>query len=81
MARNGDRPVSSRELDAHLQPMREDIRALVRDQREFAEFMTGAINSRAIQLQVHKSRQFWIGVAVSMMGVSVAAVGLLLSLH
>jgi hypothetical protein len=76
MPRNG-RAVTSAELDAHLRPMREDIRQLVNDQREFAEFMSGAINSRSIQERVHKSRQFWMGFGVSMTSVAVGALTLL----
>lgn len=81
MPRNGGRPVTSAELDAHLQPMREDIRELVKDQREFAEFMTGAISSRAIQETVRKSRHFWIGAALSLGSVAIAALGLLAAFH
>lgn len=80
MPRNG-RPVSSAELDAHLRPMREDIRQLVNDQREFAEFMSGAINSRSVQEKVRQSRHFWFGAAVSMGGVAIGAIGLLIRLH
>lgn len=81
MSRNGSRPVTSAELDAHLGPIREDVRALVKDQREFAEFMTGAISSRAIQESIRKSRHFWIGVALSMGSVALGALTLLLTSH
>lgn len=79
MSRNGGRPVTSAELDAHLGPMREDIRTLTTDQREFAEFMTGAVNSRAIQETVRQSRHFWMGTAVALAGVVIAALALLLT--
>jgi len=79
MPRNGGRPVTSAELDAHLRPMREDIRSLVKDQKDFAEFMTGAINSRAIQETVRKSRHFWIGSALSLGMVALGAIALLAS--
>lgn len=79
--RNGARPVTSAELDAHLTPMREDIAQLVTDQREFAEFMTGAISSRAIQEKVRTSRHFWIGVALSAGTIAVGALAILLSHH
>ena len=79
--RNGSRPVTSAELDAHLDPMRRDIRQLVKDQQEFAEFMTGAISSRAIQESVRKSRHFWIGFALSAVTIALGAVTLLATVH
>ena len=81
MPRNGGRPVTSAELDAHLRPMREDIRQLVDDQRSFAEFMTGAISSRSIQETVRKSRHFWLGTALSFGTMLVGAVLLLVTHH
>jgi len=81
MPRNGGRPVTSAELDAHLTPIREDIRRLVTDQREFAEFMTGAITSRGIQQTVMKSRHFWIGTALSFGTMLAGAVILLFTGH
>jgi len=81
MPRNGGRPVTSAELDAHLTPIREDIRRLVTDQREFAEFMTGAITSRSIQQGVMKSRHFWLGTALSFGTMLAGAVLLLVSHH
>ena len=80
MPRNGGRPVTSAELDAHLHPIREDIAQLVKDQRDFAEFMTGAITSRSIQQTVMKSRHFWIGTALSF-GTMLAGAVLLLLTH
>ena len=80
MPRNGGRPVTSAELDAHLTPIRDDIRELVKDQREFADFMTGAIVSREIQQGVMKSRHFWIGTALSF-GTMLAGAVLLLLTH
>ena len=80
MPRNGGRAVTSAELDAHLRPMRDDIRELVRVSREFQEFMTGAINSRAIQEKVGKSRHFWIGAAVAMFGGLAAAAGVIVAI-
>ena len=77
----GERAVTSAELDAHLRPMREDIRQLVSDQREFAEFMTGSVKSRALQEAVIKSRHFWIGAATAMFGGLIAAAGLIAQLH
>jgi len=81
MPRNGGRAVTSAELDAHLTPIREDIRELVKDQRDFAEFMTGAISSQTIQETVRKSRHFWIGSALSLGLVALGALTLLLSYH
>lgn len=80
MPRNG-RTISSAELDAHLSPIREDIRRLVDDQRAFAEFMTGAISSRSIQEGVRKSRHFWMGFGLSMSSVAIGTMTLLLRLH
>jgi hypothetical protein len=60
--------------------MREDIRALVTDQREFAEFMTGAINSRSIQETVRRSRHFWMGVSVAMFGGLATAAGVIVAI-
>lgn len=77
---NGERPVTAAELDAHLTPMREDISTLVSDQREFAEFMTGAIVSRAIQEKVLKSRHFWLGFALSATVLLVTAAGVIINL-
>lgn len=81
MPRNGGRAVTSAELDAHLGPMRDDISQLVKDQREFAEFMTGAVNSRAIQEKVRTSRHFWIGAALSAGTTAIGALTILLSHH
>ena len=76
---NGERPVTAAELDAHLTPMREDIRTLVTDQREFAEFMTGAIVSREIQQSVMKSRHFWIGSALTLAAIFATLLGIYLT--
>ena len=76
---NGERPVTAAELDAHLTPMREDIKTLVSDQKEFAEFMTGAIVSREIQQGVMKSRHFWIGTAVAMAAMLATILGIVLT--
>lgn len=73
-------PVTVALLDAHLNPIREDIRQLVSDQREFAEFMTGAIASQVFQTRLVKSRQFWVGVAVAMATGLVTAAGVILQL-
>lgn len=81
MARNGNRPVTETLLEAHLQPMRDDIRQLVNDQRAFAQFMTGAVSSAALQENIRKSRHFWIGVAVSMTSIACGALIVLLSAH
>lgn len=77
---NGERPVTAAELDAHLTPMREDIKTLVTDQKEFAEFMTGAIVSQSIQQRVVKSRHFWIGIALSSFVLLVTAAGVIVNL-
>jgi len=73
-------PVTAALLEAHLNPIREDIRQLSRDQREFAEFMTGAITSRAIQQTVMKSRHFWIGAAAAMFAGLVSAAGVIVAI-
>ena len=80
MPRNGGRPVTSAELDAHLRPMREDIRKLVADQSAFAEFMTGALVSRKIQERIIKSRHFWMGAAVAMFGGLATAAGVIVAI-
>ena len=73
-------PVTVALLDAHLGPIREDIRQLVKDQCEFAEFMTGAIASQRFQAKIIKSRQFWIGACVAMFTGLVAAAGVIVQL-
>ena len=78
MPRNG-RPVTSAELDAHLTPIREDVKQLVHDQRDFAEFMTGAIASTRIQAKVMRSRHFWIGMSVAMFGGLCTAAGVIVA--
>lgn len=78
---HGSRAVTSAELDAHLTPMRQAIRDLIQDQKEFAEFMSGAIQSRDVQEKIRVSRHFWMGAAISFAGVAVGAIGLLLRLH
>lgn len=77
---NGNRPVTAAELDAHLTPMRADIKELVSDQKAFAEFMTGAIVSRSIQERVLRSRHFWVGVAAAMFSGLIAAFALIIQL-
>lgn len=80
MAR-GSRSITSAELDAHLRPMRQDIRDLVDDQKAFAEFMSGAIQSRDVQERIRVSRHFWMGTAISFATVALAAIALLVRLH
>jgi hypothetical protein len=60
--------------------MREDISSLVKDQKDFAEFMTGAITSRTIQQNVMRSRHFWIGAACAMFSGLVAAAGVIVAI-
>jgi len=60
--------------------MRSDIKQLVDDQRAFADFMTGAINSRAIQETVRASRHFWMGAAVAMFGGLATAAGVIVAI-
>ena len=60
--------------------MREDIRSLVDDQRAFAEFMTGALTSTAIQASVMRSRHFWIGAATAMFAGLVSAAGVIVAI-
>jgi hypothetical protein len=74
------RPVTSAELDAHLTPIREDVRQLVADQRAFAEFMTGAITSRTIQQSVMRSRHFWIGASTAMFAGLATAAGVIVAI-
>lgn len=76
----GGRPVTSAELDAHLIPMRGDIKALERRFEEFGEFMAGAIVSQRIQQRVIKSRHFWIGAALALFSGLIAALGLIVHL-
>lgn len=76
----GSRPVTVELLDAHLRPIREDVRGLEHKVDRLSEQITAATATARSHAALVKSRQFWVGTAVACGAGLVGAIALLVQL-